>query len=160
MTTTLTRTATPPVDLDTRLALASAGMNALLAQAHLVFDVNTAHLPNSPVVDLALVDLPATAPQAAPAASPFAAVYLAAIDVIRERGWTRAHLRDEAGAVCAVGAIRAAASRDRGLADDACAHLLNVIQREFTAETVPSWNDSQTSAESVIRILGTAANRA
>lgn len=160
MAATLTRTPAPvDVDLDTRLTLAAVAMDVRLEHAQLAFEVNTAHLPNSPVVELNLVELPAPEPQPAPAASPLAAVYLGAIRMIRERGWARGHLRDEHGAVCAVGAIRAAAGPDHGLADDACARLLDVIQQQFAdAATVPSWNDSQTSAAPVIRILGTAAN--
>lgn len=147
----------PDVDLETRLALADAAMTVRLEQAQLAFDVNTAHLPTLSVEPASAPILPATAPQPAPATSPLANVYLAAIAIIRERGWTRGALR-EGSAVCAVGAIRAAAGpANRGLADDACTHLLDVIQRQYTAETVPSWNDSQTSAEPVIRILNTAA---
>jgi hypothetical protein len=154
MTTTLTRTATlPAVDLDTRLAITDAGMTLRLEQAMLRFDVDTAHQPE-PVAYAAPI-LPAPAPQS----SPLAAVYLAAIRIIRERGWTRGGLRDEQGAVCAVGAIRVAAGPDRGQADDACAHLLEVIQTQFTADTLPAWNDQQTSPEPVIRMLHTAANR-
>jgi len=159
MTTTLTRAASPPtVDLDTRLAIADASMTVRLEHAALAFEVNTAHLP-APVVEPSSVPLlPVTEPQPV---SPLTAVYLAAIDVIRERGWTRGHLRDEQGAVCTVQAIRAAAGpANRGLADDACAALLDTIQQQYTADTIPSWNDSQTSADTVIRILGTAAQRA
>jgi hypothetical protein len=157
MTTTLTRTATPTqVDLDTRLAIADASMTLRLEQAQLRFDVNTAHQPNSPVVELEFVDLPALAPQ--PQGCPLAAVFLAAINVIRARGWTRGGLRDEQGAVCAVEAIRAAAGPDRGRADDACARLLDVIQQHFQADTLPSWNDAQTNPDTVIRMLNTAAN--
>lgn len=155
---TLTRTPAPVVDIDTRLAIADAAMNVRLDHAQLAFDVNTAHLP-TPVIDPPETPiLPALAPQTAPTSSPLAAVYLGAIQVIRERGWTRGNLRDEQGAVCAVQAIRYAAST-AGQADDACAHLLDVIQQEFTdAATVPAWNDQQSSAAPVIRILGTAAN--
>jgi hypothetical protein len=157
MTTTLTRTATPPqVDLDTRLAITDAAMSLRLEQALLRFDVDTAHLPNPPVVELEFVDLPALAPK--PEGSPLAAVFLGAIRIIRERGWTRGGLRDEQGAVCVVGAIRAAAGPDRGLADNVCARLLDVIQQHFQADTVPSWNDAQTSPGTVIRMLSTAAN--
>jgi hypothetical protein len=145
------------VDLDTRLAIADAAMTLRLEQAQLQFDVNTAHLPE-PAVDFVAPILPAIEAQPA---SPLAAVYLGAIQIIQERGWTRGGLRDEQGAVCAVGAIRAAAGpAGRGIADDACARLLDAIQAEFAgAETVPSWNDQQASAGPVIRILGTAANR-
>lgn len=147
----------PVVDLDTRLDLVDAAMDVLLDHALLAFDVSTAHLPDTAPAPPVAPILPAPEPPPAPS-SPLAAVYLGAIQVIRERGWTRGNLRDEHGAVCAVGAIRYAAATS-GQADDACAHLLDVIQREFTdAHTVPSWNDQQTSAAPVIRILGTAAN--
>lgn len=144
------------VDLDTRLAIADAAMTLRLEQAMLRFDVDTAHQP-APVVDYVAPILPA--PEPATTVSPLTAIYLAAIQVIRERGWTRGGLRDEQGAVCAVGAIRAAAGTDRGLADDACAHLLDAIQTQFSAETIPAWNDQQASADTVIRMLHTAAQR-
>lgn len=157
-TSTVGAAPSPVVDLDTRLALASAGMDALLEQAMLRFDVDTAHQPE-PAVDYAAPILPTVTPAPAPQSSPLAAVYLAAIRIIRERGWTRSCLRNQQGAVCAVGAIRAAAGPDRGLADDACAHLLDAIQTQFSAETIPAWNDQQTSADVVIRMLHSAANR-
>lgn len=146
------------VDLDTRLAIAAAAMTLRLEQAMLRFAVDTAHQPE-PAVDLVTPILPTAVPPPAPQAGPLAAVYLAAIRIIRERGWTRGGLRDEQGAVCAVGAIRAAAGPDRGLADDACAQLLDAIQTQFTAETIPAWNDQQAGPEPVIRLLHAAANR-
>ncbi|QIP87618.1 hypothetical protein GLX30_30360 [Streptomyces sp. Tu 2975] len=157
MTTTLTPARVEvTVDLDTRLAIADAAMTLRLEQAQLQFDVNTAHLPE-PVVDFVTPILPVVEP--APAVSPLADVLHRARTILQERGWTRGGLRDEQGAVCAVGAIRAAA-HNRGQADEACAVLLDAIQREFaSAETVPSWNDQQTSATPVIRILGIAAER-
>jgi hypothetical protein len=147
------------VDLDTRLAIADAAMTLRLEQAQLQFDVNTAHLPE-PAVDFVAPILPVVEPELAPAVSPLADVLHRARSILQERGWTRGGLRDEQGAVCAVGAIRAAA-HNRDQADDACALLLDAIQARFAdAETVPSWNDQQTSAGPVIRILGTAANKA
>jgi len=161
MTTTLTRTATPPVvDLDTRLAITDAAMDALLDQAALVFEVNTAHLPE-PTVGYVAPILPTLDPAPAPQPSPLAAVYLGAIQILRERGWARGALR-EGEAVCVVGAIRAAVGpANRGLADDACTHLLEVIKTQFArAESVPSWNDSQRNAAAVLRVLSQAATRA
>jgi len=157
MTTTLTHTATPTaVDFDTRLELAALGMDVRLDQAALAFAVNTAHLPDT-VVDLTDVPLQ---PMLAPAVTPIAAVLRDARSVLAGRGWTRGGLRDEQGAVCLGGAIRVAAGPDRGLADDACAIVLDAIRRQFTAETLPSWNDQQASAGPVIRILGAAADQA
>jgi hypothetical protein len=157
---TVGATPAPVVDLDTRLAIADAAMTVRLEHAQLAFEVNTAHLP-TPAVDYVAPILPTLEPTPAPAVSPLAAVYLGAIQILQERGWTRGHLR-EGSAVCAVGAIQAAAGpANRPLADDACAHLLDVIQVEFAdAPTVPSWNDQQTSVAPVIRILGTAAQQA
>ncbi|WP_093699431.1 hypothetical protein [Streptomyces sp. 2231.1] len=55
---------------------------------------------------------------------------------IETDGWTCGALRED-GRRCAIGAIRIEAdSRDQ--ADDACALLLEVVQREFGGETVPS----------------------
>lgn len=159
MAATLTRTPAPVVDFDTRLTLAAVAMDVRLEHAQLAFEVNTAHLPDAATDDLVAPILPALEPQTPPTASPLAAVYLGAIQVIRERGWTRGSLRDEQGAVCAVQAIRLAATT-AGQADDACAHLLDIIQQQFAAETVPAWNDQQTGPGPVIRILGAAANHA
>lgn len=146
----------PALDLEARLALVGALVQQRLDEAAVAFEVNTAHIPVEPVDFTA----PAITPTIAPALTPIAACLQQAARILTERGWTRGHLRGEQGAVCAVGAIRAAAT-SRGQADDACALLLDVIQQEFAgAETVPSWNDQQTSATPVIRILGQAADHA
>jgi hypothetical protein len=166
MTTTITRPATPPtapplLDLDARLALATAAMTLRLDRAAVAFEVNTAHI-ESASVDLAeLVPLtPTIAPALTPALTPVAACLQRAQTVLAERGWCTGALRGEQGAVCLMGAIRAAAT-SRGQADDACAVLLDAIQAEFTgAETVPSWNDQQTGPHVPLRLLGQAADLA
>ncbi|MFC9268953.1 hypothetical protein ACFTXJ_14420 [Streptomyces zhihengii] len=148
------------VDLDTRLALASTAMDVLFDQALLRLAVSTAHLPDTAPVEL--VAPPAEAPvvpEPQPAVSPLAAVFRGALRILGERGWARGALRDDQGAVCAVAAIRAATGSDRGLADDACAALLAVIQQRFVADTLPSWNDSLTSAEPLRWALTTATNQ-
>jgi hypothetical protein len=148
------------VDLDTRLAIADAAMTLRLEQAQLQFDVNTAHLPE-PAVDFVAPILPVVELAPAPVSSPLADVLHRARAILQERGWTRGGLRDEQGAVCLVGAIRAAASPDRGLADEACALLLDAIRREFAdAQTVPSWNDAQTGPGLPLGFLHQAANAA
>jgi hypothetical protein len=59
-----------------------------------------------------------------------------------------------------VGAIEAAAGGGGGVTD-ACAFLLDVIRREFpTAETIPSWNDSQSGPRLPLRMLDRAAQLA
>ncbi|MFE7566229.1 hypothetical protein ACFU76_04585 [Streptomyces sp. NPDC057539] len=148
-------TAAPELDLDTRLMLADAAMTVRLDHAALAFEVNTAHLPAATVEPLTAPPRPTPEPALA---TPLAACLQRAIRILGERGWTRGHLREEGGAVCAVGAIRAAAT-SRHQSDDACALLLGVIEERFTAETVPSWNDQQNSA-AVIRVLGQVADHA
>ncbi|MFE9886858.1 hypothetical protein [Streptomyces scopuliridis] len=147
--------AVPELDLDARLALADAAMAVRLDHAALAFEINTAHLP-APTYEPITPILPTPDSQSA---TPLAACLQRAIRILGERGWTRGNLRSEDGAVCAAGAIRAAATSQHQ-ADDACALLLGVIEQRFTAETVPSWNDQQASAESVIRVLGAAADHA
>lgn len=154
-TLTATRTQAPapaaPLDFDARLALAVLAVDA--------------RIDSTPpaLLDLAdVIRLPVEEPElqtAAPAATPLAACLQRARSILAERGWCTRALHGEQGAVCPIGAIRAAAS-SRGQADDACALLLEVIQREFTAETVPSWNDRQQGAALPLRMLDRAANDA
>ncbi|MEV0779196.1 hypothetical protein [Streptomyces sp. NPDC050428] len=163
MTTATAVKARPPtgftaaVDLETRLALADAAMSVRLDQALLAFDVSTAHLPDTVVELPSAPILPAAAPEAHPAGTPLADCFERARSILATRGWVRGALRSDQGAVCAIGALRAAAT-SRHQADDAAVLLLDVIQQEFAdAGTVPSWNDAQTSAGPVLRILGQAA---
>ncbi|MGW6741660.1 DUF6197 family protein [Streptomyces sp. NPDC055025] len=151
--------AVPTLDLDARLALADAAMTVRLDHAQLAFAVNTAHLPDTAAeVPIAPIR---PEPASTPPASPLAACLTRAAHILQERGWVRGGLRDNNGAVCAIGAIRAATHPNRDLADDACVLLLDVIQRHHpNAETVPSWNDAQTHAGSVASMLRAAANTA
>lgn len=161
MTTTLSPPATrpPTLTLDQRLALASLAMDDRLDQAAVAFEVNTARIPSEPPVDLAGPILPVLEPQPASAVAPLAACLRQARNILQERGWTRGELRRD-GAVCAVAAIRAAAA-SRSHADDACAILLDAIRQELPdAATVPSWNDAQTTAGPVLRMLDKAAQLA
>ena len=158
--TTPTRVdATPGLDLDARLALSLLTMDERLDQAAVAFEVNTAHLPTVPTENLVAPILPALDPKLAPAVTPLAACLQRARAILAERGWCTGGLRDEQGAVCVAEAIRAAAT-SRGQADDACAVLLEAIQWEFTADTVPSWNDQQTGPTAPMRLLGQAADLA
>jgi hypothetical protein len=75
-------------------------------------------------------------------------------------GWCTGQLRDEQGAACLIGVIRAAAG-SRGQADDACVLLLEAIRRDFPgAETVPSWNDARRDPQLPARYLERAAELA
>lgn len=155
--TTAARIEAVPLDLDARLALSLLAMDERLDQAAVAFEVNTAHLPSEPTENLVAPILPAH--QLATDLSPIADCLHRARTILAERGWCTGGLRDEQGAVCVAGAIRAAA-HSRGMADDACALLLEAIQREFTAETVPSWNDAQHGPAIPMRLLGHAADLA
>lgn len=161
MTTTLstTETAAPvELDLDARLVLVGALMDERLAHANIAFEVDTAHIPAAapipavvapPLIDLAIAPCPYVTPLAA-------TLHRARIQ-LETAGWCTDQLRDEQGAACLIGAIRAEAS-SRDQADDACAVLLEAIQRDFAdAETIPSWNDRQRGPQPALLYLDRAA---
>lgn len=143
--TTSIETATPvELDLDARLALVGALMDERLAYANVAFEVDTAHLPAAdPIPTVAALPIVTPAPASCPYSTPLAAILHRARIRLETGGWCTGQLRDEQGAACLIGAIRAeAVGRDQ--ADDACAVLLEAIQRDFAdADTIPSWNDQQ-----------------
>ncbi|MGR6538886.1 DUF6197 family protein [Streptomyces rochei] len=163
-TATATRLAPPVLDLDARLALVDAAMSARLDQAAVAFEVNTAHLPGADpvphITETAPVPLtPAAAPS--PYQTPIADLLHRARQRIEADGWCRDAVFDESGAVCPIRAIRLEAAGDRRLADDACVLLLDRIQDQFAwAETIPSWNATQTSVAPVLLALDRAAHHA
>jgi hypothetical protein len=165
MTTTLAPAspAPRPLTLDQRMTLALHTMDERCAHAIAAVDVNTAHIDTGPPVDLAeLVPLtPTLTPAACPYDTPLAALLWRARTHLETHGWLRGQLRDDqAEARCLIGAIRIQAD-SRWQADDACALLLDVIQAAFPdAETVPSWNDAQTSPAPVLLMLDRAARHA
>ncbi|MFF1443341.1 hypothetical protein [Streptomyces sp. NPDC058295] len=77
-------------------------------------------------------------------------------------GWCAGALTDDGGAVCLIGAIGAevGADRDRDLADDASAILLDAVQRKFHDESVPAFNDRQRCGAVPARMLLEAAGLA
>lgn len=162
----LVQASPPPVDasdaLDfaARLALTDAIMVDRLDQASITFDVNTAHIP-TPVLPEITAPLPLTPTLApTPYTTPIAATLHKARIRLETGGWCTGALRDEQGARCPIGAIRAEAS-SRNEADDACVLLLEAIRRDFpTAEAVPSWNDDQRDPRLPARYLDRAAELA
>jgi hypothetical protein len=148
MTTITAPAASPPAALtfDERLALAALAVDARIPTTPLDL-ADVVHLP---------VDSPAPA-AANPYRTPIAALLHRARIRIETDGWATGACRDEDGRRCLVGAIRAEAA-SRRQADDACALLLDIIRKEFGGETVPSWNDAQTSPRPVILALGRAAD--
>lgn len=151
----------PHLDLDTRFVLRGIEMDARLNEAGIRFDINTAHLATDPMATITeIVPLtPTLAP--CPYSTPLAVTLHQARIRIETDGWHRGHLRDEHGtARCAIGAIRLEAAT-RHQADDACGLLLEAIQRDFPdADTIPSWNDAQSSPTPVLRALDRGAELA
>lgn len=131
-----------PLSFDDRLALAALAVDARI---------------DTQPLDLAdIIRVPMdTEPEPCPYSTPIAATLHHAGERLR-RGWCTGTQRNPHGAVCLVGAIRAVAP-SRHTADDACVLLLEVIRRTFQAETIPSWNDQQTSPERPLRMLEQAA---
>jgi hypothetical protein len=165
MTTPTLTAASPPapmLDLEARFTLLEAVMTIRLDEAAVAFEVNTAHIAVDPIPAIAdIVPLtPVLAPAACPYNTPIAATLWRARARIETDGWSTEAVVDEQGARCPIGAIRAEAA-DRREADDACILLLDVIQAAFPqAETVPAWNDAQTSPAPVLLMLDRAAQHA
>lgn len=148
------------LDLDARLAMVGAIMTGRLDEAAVAFEVNTAHIPATPIPEIT-APLPLT-PAAAPC--PYSTPIAAALHRARLRleigGWCTGQLRDEQGAACLIGVIRGEAG-SRGAADDACVLLLEAIRRDFpNAESVPSWNDARRDPQLPARYLERAAELA
>lgn len=139
---------TPALDFDARLALAALAVDAR---------IDTTPLDLADVITLP-VEVPRPAP--APYRTPLATLLHRASVRLATDGWCPDRYRDEQGGRCLVAAIRVEAT-SRGEADDACALLLEAIQREFVdAETVPSWNGRQHGPRIPLRVLGWAADMA
>ncbi|MGA4875855.1 DUF6197 family protein [Streptomyces lydicamycinicus] len=138
------------LSFDERLALAALAVDARIDTRPL----DLADVIRGPV------DTP-TAPAPQPYRTPIAGLFHRAQTRLLRDGWCADRLRDEQGARCLVGAIRAEAG-SRGEADDACTLLLDIVRSEFdpTAETIASWNDRQRDGHMPARILGHAASRA
>jgi hypothetical protein len=156
---TQTTTVAPvELDLDARLALVGALMDERLALANIEFEVDTAHLSAADPIP-AVIAPPLVQPTAVPCPynTPVAATLHRARIRLETAGWCIGQLRDEQGATCLMGAIRAEASTGAA-ADDACTVLLEAIRRQFhDADTVPSWNDAQRSPRLALLYLDRAA---
>jgi hypothetical protein len=138
---------------DERLALAALAVDARMNTRPLNL-ADVIRLPEAAPIPLT----PTSAP--CPYRTPIAATLHRARTRIERDGWLRGARVDQVGARCLDGAIRVEAP-DRHTADDAVTLLLEAIQRDFpTVETVPSWNDAQTSAAPVLLQLGRAAELA
>ena len=158
--TTITRPAAtrPPVlDLDARLALTSLAMDDRLALAAAAVDVNSAHIAVDPLPEITIPPAPTAVP--CPYSTPIAALLHRARVRLEVDGWSKEWAVDELGRRCPIGAIRVEAA-GRWQADDACVLLLEVIERDFAADTIPSWNAQQASVAPVLLALDRGAELA
>lgn len=148
----------PDIDLDTRLVLLNIEMDARLEEAAVAFEVNTASLSGAGPDIAEVVPLtPVSAPAVCPYDTPLAALLWRARVHIETHGWLRGALREDDGTRrCPIGAIRIQAA-SRWQADDACVLLLDVIQADLPFDTIPQFNDSQTSPTPVLHYLDRAA---
>lgn len=155
---TITTASPPTLDLEARLALIDATMTLRLEQAALAFAVNTAHIPaidHLPEITAPLQPSPLAVP--CPYRTPIAATLHRARIRMESDGWCAGQLRDEQGAACLIGVIRAEAGSGYE-ASDAGAVLLEAIRRDFAdAETIPSWNDAQRDPRLPLLYLDRAA---
>jgi hypothetical protein len=149
-------------DFDTRLMLASIGMDVLLARAggqaladaHAAVTAAVAAADRYGAEAVALEGL--TAAQR-PVTHRSSRILARAADIIRDRGWHQGDWTDSQGAVCALQAIRLAAGDDTDAAADAAAVLLDRIRNQFGdhASSVPGWNDRRERTEAdVLYLLG------
>lgn len=138
--------ASTPLTFDERLALAALAVDAR---------INTHKVNLDDVIQVpAEITQP---PTACPYSTPLAVTLHKARVRLETDGWCAGALRDEQGANCLIGAIRAEAPTG-GVADDACRVLLDAIQRDFPgAETIPSWNDSRNGQRQPLLYLDRAA---
>ncbi|MFJ8870781.1 hypothetical protein ACIRD6_34175 [Streptomyces sp. NPDC102473] len=166
--TTITTTAAVPVELslEERLTLVEAAMTVRLDEANAAYEVNTAHIPTTPVdlTDLLTLPLTPTLQPPAPHSTPVAALLQRAHHRLLTGGWCAGSLRDEDGALCLFGAIRLESHRNLRLETDAVSVLMDTIRRQFgdRFESVPAFNDSFRAGDARIplRILGQAADLA
>lgn len=147
----VTHPATVDIDFPARLAIARAGMEALMDHA-----AGPAREEARQALCGALAAVPEAGELLDPVAgrSPSHPVLAAAGALIRARGWARDVFETPDGAVCALAAIRHV-SRFAGEEAAAEAELLSRIAADVghDAWSVPNWNDRQPDAAAVLRLL-------
>lgn len=146
----------PNVDFDTRLALASAGMDAIHAHNHGVTlaEAHTAVQAAQEAPELLAEEVRPFQPHP---------VLKAAGDLIRVRGWVQGAFESPDGALCAHGAIRVAVLRtvhSAGSVGSLESAALDELCRRITAAgqgnpgtSVSRWNDSRGSVDEVLKLL-------
>lgn len=135
----------PQPDLETRLTLASAAMDAVMAHRHpgVLEEADAA-------VQAVLSRLPEDTPQWRPEPT-----LVRAAELIRERGWARHVFTGPRGELCALAAIELAAGGNRSRQARAEAEL----RRRIAVTTgvlagIACWNDSRPDAGAVLALLG------
>lgn len=147
-----THTTLPPVSFDTRLELASIGMDVVLSGCD---GVQEAHQQAADAT--AEADRYSAAPETHEAVtqplSPEAERVLKyAATIIRVRGWTRGEWVSDCGAVCAMTAVRIAAGGDSKVFNEAEDELLRRTGSGFGSVMV--WNDrGGRTRDEVLRLL-------
>lgn len=152
----VTETGAAAIDIDTRLTMAAAGMDAILGHKH-------GEILTEASEQLAAVKEAAAEQSAADNPSRgHNKILKAAGDLIRVRGWTKGTYVNESGALCTLGAIRTAA---RGVGwfgkphtDEelrAMGELLRRISAEFGPDhlSIPRWNDGARDVNEVLKLL-------
>lgn len=140
--------------LEQRMALSGPAMDERLNAAGVEASIRAA---GHGIPEILVDPLPAT-----PAGyrTPVAALFQRAHQLMAARGWCQRWLTDADGAVCLLGAIRAAggSSGDQKRAEDL---LLQLVQAEFPdAQTVSGWNDRQRDGRAPLHMLDAAARHA
>jgi hypothetical protein len=142
----------PALTLDDRLALTGLAMDEHLAVASAAISVNTAHIE---IPEILVDPLPAGVPTAALAPATAAEVLAEARRLITAHGWIRRYAGSAATGYCLIGAIRAAAGGNQRLEDAAEGLMLDRIRAEAPdALSIGAWNDAQSGAAPVLRVLG------
>ncbi|MEU2468264.1 hypothetical protein ABZ580_29160 [Streptomyces sp. NPDC012486] len=166
--TASTKAAAQPVELslEERLTLVETAMTVRLDEANAAYEVNTAHIPTTPVDldDLLTLPLTPTLQPPAPHSTPVAALLQRAHHRLLTDGWCAGSFKDANGALCLFGAIRYEAHRNPRLEMNAISVLMDTIRSQFgdRFESVPAFNDSFSAGDARIplRILGQAADLA
>ncbi|WP_331733992.1 hypothetical protein OG345_40945 (plasmid) [Streptomyces sp. NBC_01220] len=167
-TTPTTQATTPPaaLSLEERLAFINTAMTVRLEEAAVAYEVNTAHIPTTPIDlnDLVTLPLTPTLQPTAPSPTSVTALLQRAHHRLLTNGWCAGTFQDEDGALCLFGAVRTESHRNLRLEMSAMAVLLDAISAQFgdRFESVPTFNDSfrGTDGHVPVRMLGQAADLA
>lgn len=146
---------TPDVGLDTRLMLASIGLDVTLGHA-----VGSALAEANAAATAAILEAQNTED---PKVTFEPNAYLAeARAIIESRGWIKGEYGSTTGAVCAMSAIREAVygpewgclptdDRETGPVNELLARIAD--DTGTTAYSIPAWNDSRDSVDDVVKLL-------